>query len=117
MDTIPLGLGSTTKKSEFSSSSRLLILQSLVPVATTRVSSQLEAFCARLTEALFKISDQTVRPEEAASSFNAYQLLKRNSTNFYRLVGGHINAALAKEVSTVNTRKKPKKKTKNKTSR
>ncbi|MET3118042.1 hypothetical protein AAKU64_002266 [Undibacterium sp. GrIS 1.8] len=109
MDTIPLGLGSTTKKSEFSSSSRLLILQSLVPVATTRVSSQLEAFCARLTEALFKISDQTVRPEEAASSFNAYQLLKRNSTNFYRLVGGHINAALAKEVSTVNTRKKPKK--------
>ncbi|MDY7536762.1 DUF1631 family protein [Undibacterium sp. RTI2.1] len=109
MDTIPLGLGNTTKKSEFSSSSRLLILQSLVPVATNRVSSQLEAFCARLTEALFKISDQTVRPEEATTSFHAYQLLKRNSTTFYRLVGGQINAALAKEVSTVNTRKKSKK--------
>lgn len=107
MDTIPLN--NTTKKSEFSSSSRLLILQSLVPVATNRVSSQLEAFSTRLSEALFKISDQTVRPEEASTSFQSYQLLKRNGTSFYRLVAGQINAALAKEVSTVNTRKKTKK--------
>lgn len=107
MDTIPLH--NTTKKSEFSSSSRLLILQSLVPVATNRVSSQLEAFSTRLSEALFKISDQTVRPEEASTSFQSYQLLKRNGTSFYRLVAGQINAALAKEVSTVNTRKKTKK--------
>ncbi|MDE2428900.1 MAG: DUF1631 family protein [Burkholderiales bacterium] len=103
MDTIPLN---TAKQSEFSSSSRLLILQGLVPVATNLASSQLEAFTGRLTEALFKISDQTVRPEEAASSFQAYQILKRNSTTFYRLVAAQINAVLTKEVSVVNTRKK-----------
>lgn len=103
MDTVPLN---TAKKSEFSSSSRLLILQGLVPVATNRVSSQLEAFAARLTDALFTLSDQSLRPEEASNSFQAYQLLKRNGTAFYRLVAGQVNAIIVKEVSVVNTRKK-----------
>lgn len=105
MDTIPL---QNAKTSEFSSSSRLLILQSLVPIATNLVSSQIEAFTGRLTEALFQLSDQTVRPEEVAVSFQAYQQLKRNGTTFYRLVAGQVNAALAKEVSVVNTRKRSK---------
>lgn len=105
MDTIPLN---TPKESEFSSSSRLLILQSLVPIATNLVSSQMEAFAGRLTEALFKLSDQTVRPEEVSTSFQAYQQLKRNGTTFYRLVLGQINTILTKEVSIVNTRKKSK---------
>lgn len=105
MDTIPLN---TPKESEFSSSSRLLILQSLVPIATNLVSSQMEAFAGRLTEALFKLSDQTIRPEEVSSSFQAYQQLKRNGTTFYRLVLGQINTILTKEVSVVNTRKKSK---------
>ncbi len=105
MDTIPLN---TPKESEFSSSSRLLILQSLVPIATNLVSSQMEAFAGRLTEALFKLSDQTVRPEEVSTSFQAYQQLKRNGTTFYRLVLGQINTILTKEVSIVNTRKKNK---------
>ncbi|MBI1771184.1 MAG: DUF1631 family protein [Burkholderiales bacterium] len=104
MDTIPLN--TAAKTSEFSSSSRLLILQSLVPIATNLVSSQIEAFTGRLTEALFKLSDQTIRPEEVATSFAAYQQLKRNGTTFYRLVAGQVNAALAKEVSVVNTRKR-----------
>ncbi len=103
MDTIPLHIA---KKNEFSNSSRLLLLQSLVPVATNLVSSQLEAFASRLTQALFKVSDQNVRPEEAANSFQTYQQLKRNHTSFYRIVASQINAALAKEVSVVNTRKK-----------
>ena len=105
MDTIPLN---TAKKSEFSSSSRLLLLQSLVPIATNLVSSQLEAFASRLTQALFVVSDQTVRPEEAASSFMAYQLLKRNPGSFYKILTSQINAVLTKEVSVVNTRKKVK---------
>ncbi|NDI85748.1 DUF1631 family protein [Undibacterium crateris] len=103
MDTIPLHIA---KKNEFSNSSRLLLLQSLVPVATNLVSSQLEAFASRLTQALFKVSDQNVRPDEAANSFQTYQQLKRNHTSFYRIVASQINAALAKEVSVVNTRKK-----------
>ncbi|CAN5816602.1 DUF1631 domain-containing protein [soil metagenome] len=111
MDTIPLPnpANSPVKKSEFSSSSRLLILQGLVPIASHLVSSQLEAFSARLTEALFKLSDQSIRPEEASNGFQAYQLLKKNHVAFYRLVAGKINAALITEVSTVNTKKKPKK--------
>lgn len=108
MDDIPQQ--STVKKGEASNSSRLLILQALVPIATHLVSSQLEAFSARLTDALFKLSDQTIRPEEASASFQAFQLLKRNNTAFYRLVVGQINAALTKEVSTINAKKKiPKK--------
>lgn len=105
MDTVPLN---TAKTSEFSSSSRLLMLQSLVPVATNLVSSQLEAFSSRLTDALFKISDQTLQPEEAASSFQACQLLKRNQTTFYRLLASQIPAMLMKEVSVINTRKRLK---------
>lgn len=103
MDTIPLN---TAKKHEFSSSGRLLMLQSLVPVATNLISSQLEAFSSRLTEALFKVSDQTVQPEEAAKSFQAYQLLKRNPSTFYRLLASQISAVLTKEVSIINTRRK-----------
>jgi hypothetical protein len=99
----------SSQKGEYSSSSRLLILQGLVPIATNLVSSQLEAFSARLTEALFQLSEQPLRPEEATQSFQAYQLLKRNSTAFYRLVAGQVNADLAKEVSIVNTKKRPKK--------
>ena len=107
MDTIPLH--QPVKKGEFSSSSRLLILQGLIPITAHLVSSQLDAFSVRLTEALFKLSDQTFRPEEAACSFNAYQLLKRNNTGFYRLVAAQINAALTKEVSAINAKKKVKK--------
>jgi hypothetical protein len=107
MDDIPLQ--SPVKKGEFSSSSRLLVLQGLVPITAHLVSSQLDAFSARLTDALFKLSDQSFRPDEAACSFQSYQLLKRNNTAFYRLVAGQINAVLAKEVSTVNAKKKVEK--------
>ena len=84
MDIIPFH--QPVKKGEFSSSNRLLILQSLIPVTAHIMASQLDAFCERLADALFKLSDQTLRPEEATSSFNAFQLLKRNSTIFYRLI-------------------------------
>lgn len=96
------------KKAESSNAARLLILQNMVPLATNLVSSQLEAFSTRLADQLFKLSDQAVRPEEAKVSFEAHQLVKRNSTAFYRLVGVQINAALSKEVSVFNTRKRVK---------
>ncbi len=117
MDTIPLMpvaadnpkktvTDSAGKKAESSNASRLLILQSMVPLATNLLASQLEAFSTRLADALFKLSDQAVRPEEAKISFEAHQLVKRNSTAFYRLVASQINAALSKEVSVFNTRKR-----------
>ncbi|MBC3875612.1 DUF1631 family protein [Undibacterium flavidum] len=97
------------KKAESSSAARLLILQNMVPLATNLVSSQLEAFSTRLADQLFKLSDQAVRPDEAKLSFDAHQLIKRNSTTFYRLVASQINTALTKEVSVFNTRKRAKK--------
>lgn len=123
MDTIPLipatsnlvkknlasSVSSESKKAESSSAARLLVLQNMVPLATNLVSSQLEAFSTRLADQLFKLSDQAVRPEEAKVSYDAHQLLKRNSTAFYRLVAGQINAALSKEVSVFNTRRRLKK--------
>ncbi|MFZ6816933.1 DUF1631 family protein [Undibacterium sp. Ji22W] len=97
------------KKAESTSAARLLILQNMVPLATNLVSSQLEAFSTRLADQLFKLSDQAVRPEEAKVSYEAHQLVKRNSTAFYRLVASQINTALTKEVSVFNTRKRAKK--------
>ena len=58
------------------------MLQAMVPVAVNLISSQLEAFASRLTQALFKVADQNVRPDEATSSFQTYQLLKRNHSSF-----------------------------------
>ncbi len=82
------------------------MLQAMVPVAVNLISSQLEAFASRLTQALFKVADQNVRPDEATSSFQTYQLLKRNHSSFYRLAATHLNAALSKEISVMNTRKR-----------
>ncbi|MBR7799379.1 DUF1631 family protein [Undibacterium fentianense] len=94
------------KKAESSNAARLLILQNMVPLATNLVSSQLEGFSTRLADELFKLSDQSIRPDEAKISFEAHQLVMRNSTAFYRLVAGQINAALSKEVSVFNTKKR-----------
>lgn len=99
------------EKAEFSSSSRLLVLQGLVPIATNLVSSQLEDLTMRLCDALFKLSEQTIHPEEAASGFQSFQLLSRNTTTFYRIVAGQINATLSKEVSTIHLKKKTRKET------
>lgn len=96
------------KKADFSSSSRLLVLQGLVPIAINLVSSQLEELTGKIGDALFKLSEQTIHPDEAAQGFQAYQLLSRNTTTFYRIVAGQINASLSKEVSTIHLKKKSK---------
>lgn len=104
MDTIPLN--PPKKAPALSSTARLLTLQAMVPVAANLAASQLEAFSGRLADALFKVSDQAVHPEEANTCFHSFQLLKRNSSTFYRLVAGQINSVLSKEVSAVNVKKK-----------
>lgn len=126
MDTIPLlptqpdpakkvvrssvsGSGADKKRVESSSTARILLLQNMVTVATNLVSSQLEAFSTRLADELFRLSDQAVRLEDAKISLEAHQLIKRNSAAFYRLVSGQINAALSKEISVFNTKKRVKK--------
>lgn len=122
MDTIPLQaneshtrkknaptVDAASKKAASSNAARLLLLQTMVPVASNLASSQLDAFANRLADELFRLSDQAVRPEDAKISLDAHLLLKRNNVAFYRLVAGQINAALSKEVSIFNTKKRAKK--------
>ena len=81
-----------------SQSSRILILQSLIPIATSLTATQLEGFTLRLGEALFKLSDQSVRPEEANISFHSYNNIKKNSSAFYRLASSKLSELFAREV-------------------
>ena len=85
-------------KQGMSHSSRILILQSLIPIATSLTATQLEGFTLRLGEALFKLSDQSVRPEEANISFHSYNHLKRNNAAFYRLASSKLSELFAREV-------------------
>ena len=107
MDTEPLYI--PKKNTDLSGPTRVMILQDLVPLASSLASSQVEAFTTRLAQNLYKHANQAMRAEDARISLEAHQLLQRNSANFYRLVAGHIHASLSKEVSVFNTRKKIKK--------
>ncbi|MET3108857.1 hypothetical protein AAKU67_003498 [Oxalobacteraceae bacterium GrIS 2.11] len=91
-----------------SHSSRIVILQSLIPIATSLTATQLEGFTLRLGEALFKLSDQSVRPEEANISFHSYNHLKKNSGAFYRLASGKLSELFAYEVRLLEKGHKPR---------
>ncbi len=91
-----------------SHSSRIVILQSLIPIATSLTATQLEGFTLRLGEALFKLSDQSVRPEEANISFHSYNHLKKNSAAFYRLASGKLSELFAYEVRLIEKGHKPR---------
>jgi len=91
-----------------SQSSRIVILQSLIPIATSLTATQLEGFTLRLGEALFKLSDQSVRPEEANISFHSYNHLKKNSAAFYRLASGKLAELFAYEVRLLEKGHKPR---------
>ena len=91
-----------------SHTSRILILQSLIPIATSLTATQLEGFTLRLGEALFRLADQSVRPEEANISFHSYNHLKKNSAAFYRLASGKLSELFAYEVRLLEKGHKPR---------
>ncbi len=76
---------------EVQHSSSFVILQSLAPIATSLTASQLEPFTLRLAEVLFRLADQSVRPEEAGISAHSYNHLKKNSADFCRLASKKLN--------------------------
>ena len=84
-----------------SAPTRILVIESLVPIAVSQAAEQLEGFIERLGDAMFRLSDQTVRPNEANLSFNAYNHLKRNSTHFQRGIAGALSAALLREIAAL----------------
>ena len=77
---------------------QLLIMQSLVPIASAMAIAQLESMSTRLAEALFKVSEQTAFPNEANLSFNAFNHLKKNSAQLFGLIADQLNELLLEEI-------------------
>lgn len=81
-----------------SAASRSALLRSLVAVASSAADAQLEAFAARLSEALLKLSDLSVDAKQISVSFNASHLLKRNAYPFRCTVSACLKKALQQEI-------------------
>ncbi|MBI3284794.1 MAG: DUF1631 family protein, partial [Burkholderiales bacterium] len=77
------------------------VLRGLIPVATHLAVAQLDAFSARLANALLALSEQSVDAKEANLSFNAGQLLKNNAYAFYYLASSGIEAAFRREMQVL----------------
>lgn len=80
---------------------RAEVLNALVPVATHLVVAQLDAFAARLANALFASSESISDSREANLVFNAGQLLKNNSYVFYYLASAGLENAFKKEIQAL----------------
>ncbi|HJW57636.1 MAG TPA: DUF1631 family protein [Burkholderiaceae bacterium] len=70
------------------------LLHSLVPIAASAASAQLDAFVIRLSGALLHLSESTIEAKEANLAFNSARILKKNGYAFYYLASGHIEKAL-----------------------
>lgn len=84
-----------------SSPTRILVIESLVPIAVNEAAEQMEGFTERLSDAMFRLSDQTVRPNEANLSFNAYNHLKKNTNQLHRGILGALSTALLREIAAL----------------
>lgn len=62
------------------------------------VGQQLNGFSSRLGEALLHLSEQTVRPNEATLSFNAFKHIKANGAIFRRAVSDRLSDLLSQEI-------------------
>ncbi|GAA4033892.1 DUF1631 family protein [Actimicrobium antarcticum] len=83
-------------------SSRIMIMESLVPVAVNQVAAQMMGFTDRLAHAMFRLSDQSVLPNEASLSFHSWNHLKKNATHLHRGVVGNLGYALLCEIAALD---------------
>lgn len=81
--------------------SRDEVLRSLIPIAAHMVVSQVDAFSARLANALLAQSEQSMDAREANLSFNAGQLLKKNGYAFYYLASTAFETAFQREIDAL----------------
>src|SRR3569623_563683 len=77
---------------------RAAILQELSSLAATLAARQLESFSDRLSEALLNLSEQSVRPAEAAASFNAFNHLRLNSSRFQHTAAACLEDELGRAI-------------------
>ena len=79
--------------------SRIRVVESLVPVAIAEVAIQMDGVLGRLADAMFRLSDQRVLPDDAVLSFNAWNHLTKNASQLQRSVLGSLGHALLSEIA------------------
>lgn len=79
------------------------VWQALIQQVTHLSVAQLDAFSARLSNALFAASEQNTDSKEANLAFNAARLLKNNAYAFYYLTSGAIEASFRKEIQSLRS--------------
>ncbi|MBC3870611.1 DUF1631 family protein [Undibacterium oligocarboniphilum] len=77
------------------------VLSGLVPAAMQPVLAQLDAFSGRLSNAMLALSEQSMDSREANLSFQAGQLLKRNSYAFYHLAAKELETAFSNDIQVL----------------
>lgn len=76
-------------------------MRSLATLASSQAAAQLEAFVARLSDALLKLATQTVRSDDADLGRSALQHLERNTVTFHRLVSSCLTELLSQELASI----------------
>jgi hypothetical protein len=86
-----------------SPSGRSAVLQNLAALATVLTTEQIEDFSSRLTDALLNLSEQTVRPNEATLSFDAFNRLRINGDVFRQALSVRITELLRQELRSLDS--------------
>jgi hypothetical protein len=81
-----------------SPSGRSAVVQNLVSLACALTAGKIEEFSSHLTDALLNLSEQTVRPNEATLSFNAFNHLRINGVVFRQGLSARVTDLLLQEV-------------------
>jgi hypothetical protein len=90
-----------------SPSGRAALFSKLVSVASVESARQLEAFTARLCDALAAQSDQGGQSADADMARNALQHLRRGTATFHRLVSTCLTDGLLQEIRAIGQPAKP----------
>ena len=83
-------------------SSRIVIMESLVPLAVSEFAQQMPDFIHRLAQAMIELSNQTVLPNEAELCLAARDHLTKNATLFQRGALAALTAALLSEITALH---------------
>jgi hypothetical protein len=80
-----------------SPSGRAAVLKNLVSLAAALTTEQIQGFSSRLTDALLNLSEQTVRPNEATLSFDAFNHLRINGDVFRQGLAARLTELFLQE--------------------
>src|SRR4051794_33110045 len=81
-----------------SPSSRIAIMQRLVPTAMVRIADEMDVLTSALESALLKLSEQTVKAADASLSFRAFNNLREHGPQFQRKAIDRCNTLIRNEI-------------------